>query len=179
MNINWVLGDQANLGGQDPQNFKNIGSLWGSWRTWKTCHTDNVICYNHDQARTLIQTDFADKCNFYVPENLFKTLDNPSGIKSYAGEFSHPITNPEEILAMLLASSVSDIVLLMGFDWPATRPTVSESQKYYDGMVYHIIGSSKAQWVHVDAVPDSRQDLAKFPNYTTDTLTNVFGLLAN
>ena len=179
MNINWVVGDLANLSGLEVPGIKNIGSLWGSWRTWKNCNTDNVICHNHDQARTLIQTDFADKCNFYVPESLYKTLDNPVGIRTYAGEFSHPITNTEEIVAMLLASSVSDIVLLTGFDWSSVRSEVSEAQRHYDGMIYHIIGSSKAQWVHIDAPKDTRQDLSKFANYTTDTLTNVFGLLAN
>jgi len=177
MNINWVLCDQIFLPPNiDIQKLKNIGSLWGSWKTWRSCLTDNVICHDPEQAKQLIQADFASKCNFYIPQTLYQTLEDKQNLQAYAGEFAHQVTNQEEIVAMHLASTVSDVVLLLGFDWSKS----SNNQKHYLGMIYHVIQSTpKIQWVMIDPPSSVPSEFTKLDNFSTDSLSSVFELLSN
>lgn len=178
MNINWVLSNNVSLPATvDIVQLKNIGSLWGGWQTWRSCQTDNVICYDATQAQLLIDTGFATKCNLYIPQALHQTLENPLGILSYGGEFSHDVDNKEEIIAMHLASTASDVVLLLGFNW--TTPT-TESQRHSHGMMYHVIQSTpKIQWVMINPPSTVPSELTKLGNFSTDTLSNVFKLLSD
>lgn len=178
MNISWVLSNTVKLPATvDVVQLKNIGSLWGGWQTWKTCQTDNVICHDPVQAQLLIDTGFATKCNLYVPKSLHDTLENPQGILAYGGEFSHEVDNKEEIIAMHLASTASDVVLLLGFNWIVPE---TESQKHYHGMLYHVIQSTpKTQWVMINSVTKAPAELTKLDNFSTDVLSNVFELLSN
>lgn len=180
MNVSWVLASSAAIPLNDINLYKNIGSLWGSWKTWKTCQTDNAVCHDPSQAITLIQTDFADKCNFYVPESFYKTLETPKRIKAYGGEFSHTVIDADEIVSMHLASTVSDIVLLFGFNWIPPSSSMIEPALHYAGMVYHIIKSTpKTQWVYLDPASKLDPELIKLENFTTDSLSSVFELLSN
>ena len=178
MNINWVLGNTVSIPATvDIAQLKNIGSLWGGWQTWRGCQTDNVICHDFEQAQLLIDTGFSTKCNLYIPETLYQTLASPPGIFVYGGEFSHKVNNKEEIIAMHLASTVSDVVLLLGLDWSTSD---SESQKHYCGMMYHVIQSTpKTQWVMINPPKIVPVELTKLNNFSTDTLSKVFELLSN
>lgn len=177
MNINWVLGNSVSLPANvDITQLKNIGSLWGGWQTWRICQTDNVICHDPVQAQLLIDTGFATKCNLYIPQALYETQDRSQGIMAYGGEFSHSVDNKEEIIAMHLASTVSDVILLLGFNWSAPE---TESQQHRHGMIYHVIQSTpKTQWVMIDS-GTAPPELTKLANFSQDTLTNVFELLSN
>ena len=178
MNINWVVSNSVRLpAGTDLTQIKNIGSLWGGWKTWKTCQTDNVICHDPAQAQLLIDTGFATKCNFYIPQALYQSLETAPGVMAYGGEFLHEIDNPEEIIAMHLASTAGDVILLLGFDW--TAPT-TESQQHYFGMIHHVIQSTpKTQWVMINPPAKVADQLTKLDNFSTDIISNVFGLLSN
>lgn len=117
MNVNWVIADTTILDPTiDISGMKEVGPMWGSWKTWRQCQTDNVICHDMSKAQELIKRNFHTTCNFYIPNENWVALDRPDDVRLYEGKFLDEF-QPDEIVAMHLAASVSDIVLLLGFDW--------------------------------------------------------------
>jgi hypothetical protein len=185
MNINWVLANNIDLDPTiDLKKIKNIGSLWGSWRTWRACQTDNVICHNGVKASELITKKVNTVCNFYIPSTVFVALDTPDQVLNYGGDFSHDIHEQDEIVAMHLAATVSDVVLLLGFDW-SSRPLPAEADKkllrhnYINLVREAVAGNPQTQWVLVDHDKNIMPELIKLPNLTKDTLDNVFSMLTD
>jgi hypothetical protein len=185
MNINWVIADGYHVDPTiDLTVLQNIGPIWGSWRTWRSCGTDNVICHNTAKAQELIQRDFQKNCNFFVPEKNFKSIGRPNGVQVYGGEFNEETNSIEDIIALHLSSSKSEIILLLGFNLQKISTEITDKFelhkiKNYYGLTRSLIASkSEIQFVLVDhpGEPDkSFQDLA---NLTCDTLENVLQLLA-
>jgi hypothetical protein len=182
MNINWVLADNLVL---DPtvnvDTMKNVGSLWGSWKTWRGCSTDNVVCHNLDKAGDLIKRDFHKGCNFYIANETYTVLGRPAGVKLYEGKFVDEF-QPEEVIAMHLAASVSDIILLVGFDWTkkerVTDKLIQHRANAYFDLIYHAVKDNpQVQWVLVDHVGELDPKLAELPNLTQDTMATAFSLL--
>lgn len=179
MNINFVLSNSAEI---DPvidlQRVKDLGSFWGGWRTWRSCQTDNVICYDLAKSKELIDREFYKICNFYIPNSVYATLDRPTGVKLYEGDFAHDLDNHEDIVSMHLATANSDIVLLIGFD-------LQEPIKLEDRLAEHratnyrnlvrqvIVDNPKIQWVVLDHPAEFRKDLQTLPNLGRDTLVNI------
>jgi hypothetical protein len=183
MNINWVLANHVNLDPTvDLAQIKSIGSIWGSWRTWRACQTDNVICHSGTQARELIEKRFPDVCNFYVSNEIYTALKNPDRVRSYGGEFSHDVAEQDEIVAMHLAAGVSNIVLLLGFDWTAQIGPSNNEKKllrhnYINLVREAMAGNAQTQWVLIDHPGKLVSELASLPNLTQDTMTAVIGML--
>lgn len=185
MKINWILSDSLVL---DPtvniDQLKNIGAFWGSWRTWRSCQTDNVICHDMSKAEELIKRAFHAVCNFYIPNSIYTSLDRPAGVKLYEGNFIHDVDRHEEIVAMHLSAGISEIVLMLGFDF-------SEQDKNPDKLAEHretnyrnltkqaMIDNPNTQWVMVNHLGAFRKDLQKVTNLSQDSLENVIGMLAN
>lgn len=185
MNINWVISDRAELDPTIPiSQLKNIGSIWGSWKTWRSCQTDNVICHDMSKANELIKRAFHAVCNFYTSNENYKLLDSPSGVRIYEGNFQHDVDFQDEIIAMHLAASVSDIVLLMGFDFTenTTNPDklLEHRAHNYRSLTKQVIKSNpNVQWVVVDHPSPFRKDLLELENLTKDSLNSVLGMLSN
>ena len=185
MNIGWVLADATVLDPtQDLTQLKNIGSFWGSWRTWRACATDNVICHDMKQADTLLTRQFQTQCNFYIPNDIYASLNRPVGVKLYEGKFMHDIDRQEEIVAMHLAAGSNDIVLLLGFDLQ-DRP--KNSDKLTENRIQHyrnlcrqvVISNPTTQWVLVDHPGEIGKSFASLDNLTKDSMTSVINMLAN
>lgn len=181
MNIAWVLADTCVI---DPTvdigSLKEIGPIWGSWRTWRSCQTDNVICHELTKAQDLLNRNFQNSCNFYIPNSAWTTLDRPDRVNLYEGAFVDEF-QPEEIIAMHLAASTNDIVLLLGFDWTerAKNPNRLEEHKFqaYRSLVSHAIADNLAtQWVLVDHSEPVMKMFSKLENLTTDTMENCLRL---
>jgi hypothetical protein len=179
MNISWVLSDTAVL---DPTvdivSLKNLGSIWGSWRTWRSYQTDNVICYDMNKAGELIKRDFHNSCNFYIPSSIHAPLQRPQGVNLFEGAFVHDVERQEEIVAMHLAASVSDIVLLLGFDFSEQSPYSDRLLEHrahnYRGLTKQALKDNPAvQWVAIDHPGQFRKDLLELDNLGQDTLTNI------
>ena len=175
MNISWVLADGIDLDPtQELEPLKQAGPFWGSWRTWRAYQTDNVICHNQDRADELLKRAFQAACNFYIPNSVYVALNQPLGVQVYEGDFVHEVEHQEEIVAMHLAASRSDIVLLLGFDWSQL------SQQHYVGLVSQAIrDNAEIQWVLVDHPGTVHPAMANLPNLTQDTMSNVLELLAS
>jgi len=179
MNINWLIGDSTNL---DPTvdllKLKKIGSFWGSWRTWRGYQTDNVICHDVAKAQELIDRQFYQKCNFYISNSAYQTLGRPENVKLYEGDFIHDIKNHEEIVGMHLVASVSDVVLLLGFDFTEKNALPDKLEQHrainYRNLVNEAIKNNPSvQWVIVEHPAEIRKDLLELSNLGTDTLSNI------
>ena len=181
MNVSWVLADTFVLDPTlDIKEIKEIGPLWGSWKTWRGCQTDNVICHNLEKSRELLQRKFQQNCNFYIPNSNWVTLDRPDGVKLYEGSFTDEF-QPEEIVAMHLAASQSDIILLLGFDLSEKHKNPNKLLEHqahvYRTLIKHAIEQNpEIQWVLVDHPNPIMKMLSKLPNLTTDTMDNCLGL---
>lgn len=185
MRINWVVANNFVLDPTiDLEQLKTFGSFWGSWRTWRSCGTDNVICHDMSKADDLIRRQFHVACNFYISNDTYVSLDRPTGVKLYEGTFLHDLDNHEEIVAMHLTASVSDIVLLLGFDFSEHPKLPDRLQEHrivnYRNLTKQAIKSNPTvQWVAVDHALKFRKDLLALENLTQDTLETVIGVLAN
>jgi hypothetical protein len=185
MNINWVLSDSTVLGPElDIDQLKQIGSFWGGWRTWRGCETDNVICNDLDKASELIKRNFQQGCNFYIPSSNYQTLGRPGQVRLYEGAFAHDVDHRDEIVAMHLAASASDIVLLLGFDWsepvPIADKLLEHRARNYRGLIRQVVAdNSRVQWVLVDHPAPIMKDLATLENLSTDTMATVLTLISD
>ena len=176
MNISWVIADGYQF---DPtinvDTIKNIGPIWGSWSTWRGCGTDNVICNNKTKALQLIDSKFNQGCNFYVSDNLYQELHKPVGVKRYGGTFQHDMHNTDDIVALHLANTGADIVLMLGFDLTLIDP----KNQHYHGHVFSVIKQHPdTQWVLVDHQKQLEKIYRDLANLTCDNLENVLKLLA-
>ena len=183
MNISWVIADSAEL---DPtQNIdalKRLGPIWGSWRTWRAYQTDNVICHNQVKAAELVKRDFQQRCNFYIPESVNMALGRPAGVRLYAGDFVHDVIRQEEIVALHLAATTSDIVLLLGWDLAKLKPNsdrLAANQAQHHRNLFHqaVKDYSQIQWVVVDHLNPLAPNLQELENLVTDTMDTVLTLV--
>lgn len=182
MNINWVLATDLDL---DPtiniSRLKDVGSIWGSWRTWRSCQTDNVICNDLVKARELVQRQFQNSCNFYVPRSMFVELERPTGVNVYEGQFNFELTNPDDVVAMHLAASKADVILLLGFDLGERTKLPDPYQEHlvnnYRTAVKHtILDNPNVQWVLIDHNKKLDKPFSKLENLTQDTIETAFSL---
>jgi hypothetical protein len=180
--ISWVLADSAELDPtQDIEDLKRIGPLWGSWKTWRAYQTDNVICHDQSKATELLQRNFQNSCNFYMPDSIYASLDRPGGVKVYAGEFVHDVIRQEEIVAMHLAATTSDIVIMLGWNLVKIKPDAdllraNQIQHHRNLIRQAFIDYDTTQWVIVDHADQIDANLAQCPNVVVDTLSTVLNL---
>ena len=184
MNIQWVLADNLTLDPtQDINKMKKAGSFWGSWRTWRAYHTDNVICHDMQKAQDLVKRAFHAACNLYIPNSVYSQLGRPPGVRLYEGNFmGHNVDHHDELVAMNLAASICDIVLLIGFDWTDQEPSKDKLQEVknrnYRGLVLQAIKSTPhVQWILVDHPEPVRKELTDLDNFGSDSFENVLALL--
>ena len=182
MNISWVLSDSIILDPtQDIDALKNIGALWGSWCTWRACQTDNVICHSQSKATELVKREFQKHCNFYISNSVYSSIGCPSGVRLYEGDFVHDVVRQEEIVAIHLAASTSDIVLLLGFDLTKfssnpDRLLANQAQHHRNLIRQAVMDYAQVQWVVVDHPDPLDPNLINLENISTDTLQAVLAL---
>lgn len=155
--------------------LRQVGTIWSAWNQWHQLLPHHTICHDMTRAKELIAGNFHHRTELFVPETVFNALNKPRGIKSYGGEFLHEIDQPEELIAMFLAASAADIVVLVGYDW---KPSDSN-----DALVTYaaenrmrvirdaIKDSPNVQWIiAAEAVPEQ---LKEFENVDHDTIENI------
>ena len=178
MNIHLVLADAIDLDpAVDLARVKRCGPLWGSWRTWRACQTDNVVCYDPVKAMDLVKAEFQNNCNLYIPKSV--QVKKGTRVNQFEGNFGEHVTrNHDELIAVNLASTRADIVLLLGFDWATETDLTNIQERNYRGLVLQAIKSKPdVQYILVDHTATLRPELQDLPNLDRDTLTNIFGLL--
>jgi hypothetical protein len=183
MRINWVFADSYQLDPTiDLDRIKAVGPSWGSWTTWRSCGTDNVICNDRAKANDLLKRAFQAVCNFYVPRKYYQDLGRPVGIKMYEGDFIEEPPHAEDIVGMHLASTQSDIILLVGFDFSSADDITDKMKKHnlknYYGLARSLIASNdQVQWVLVDHNAKMDKLFDGFDNLAKDSMTNALQLL--
>ena len=114
---------------------------------------------------------------------MFDLINRPKGVRLYEGDFmEHDVDNQDELVAMNLAASICDVVLLIGFNWsekPKNPDKLLEVKaRNYKGLVYQAIKSTPhVQWILVDHPEELNKELIELPNLDKDTMTNVINLL--
>jgi hypothetical protein len=185
MNISWVLADSAEADPtQDVADLKRLGAFWGSWRTWRAWQTDNVICHDQSKAAELTRRNFQTNCNFYIPNSVYTSLNRPEGVRVYEGDFVHDVERQEEIVAIHLAATTSDIVLLFGFDLAELAPDpdrlIAHRAQHHRNHIHQAIKDfAHIQWVVVDHAGDLDPNLVNLDNISTDTLQAVLALASD
>jgi hypothetical protein len=184
MNITWVVATGYQIDpAVDLDAMKNIGPIWGSWSTWRSCGTDNVVCHNLAKARELLQRDFQKNCNFYTPEQYHSDLGRPSDVRYYGGKFDEEIDHIEDVVSMHLSTAASELVLMLGFDFPpmaelTDRFELHKLRNRYGLMRSLIVGNPDTQYVLIDHPKQLEKTFQDLPNLTCDNLGNVLQLLA-
>jgi hypothetical protein len=185
MNISWVLADSTPADpAMDVAELKRLGALWGGWRTWRAWQTDNVICHEQSKAAELIKRNFQTNCNFYIPNTVYTSLDRPDGVRVYEGAFVHDVDRQEEIVAIHLAATTSDIVLLYGFDLTELEPDpdrllAHRAHHHRNHIRQAVKDFAQVQWVIVDHEGDLDPNLANLDNVVTDNLETVLALVSD
>lgn len=185
MNISWVLADTVEMDPtQSIDDLKRLGPVWGSWRTWRAYQTDNVICHDQFKSAELIKRDFQKRCNFYIPNSIYVSLERPSDVRLYAGDFVHNVIRQEEIVALHLAATTSDIVLLLGWNLSklrlnADKLVANQEQHHRNLLLQALKDYSQTQWVVVDHAGDLDPNLMNLGNLTQDTMQAVLALAPN
>lgn len=181
--ISWVLADSVEIDPmQDLAQLKKVGAFWGSWRTWRSCQTDNVICHDQVKAAELVQRGFQDLCNFYIPDSVHASLQRPQGILVYGGDFVHDTVRQEEIVAMHLAASTSDIVIMLGWrlsrlETNSDKLTANQQQHHRNLIKQAFVTYDQIQWVIVDHTEPVDPGLLALENVVTDNLSTVLTLV--
>ena len=174
MNIAWLFAESIDLVPTvDIKQLHAAAPIWGSWRTWRSYGTDNVICYNADQARKLVEQQYQKVCNLYIHQTVWEELGKPTTTRCFGGEFPHSFEFADNVVAMHLASAANDIVLMMGFELDSKQP----KSPYLDFVAQTVQTTPKTQWVLVDHEPKLAKSFAGLKNITCDKLQNVLQLL--
>jgi hypothetical protein len=180
MRISWIIADDFADPTIDPEQLKSIGPVWGSWRTWRAWSTDNVICHDLGRAQELIQRAFQAVCNLFVPNRHFSALNNPTRVGVYEGDFPGEMDNPEEIVAMHLASSSSDLILLLGYDLSKItaddRFDRHKKLNYMNAFRATINTYPEVQFVLIDHPGDLDKSFQSITNLTCDKFQTVLQL---
>ena len=182
--LSWVLADTTIFDPADDLNdFKRLGAFWGSWSIWRSCQVDNVVCHDQSKADELIKRNFQNRCNFYVPDSVYVSLERPNGVRVYAGEFVHDVIRQEEIVALHLAASTSDIVLLYGWDLTELELKKDSDRLQANQLMHHrnmvrsaLESYNQTTWVIVDHTGSLDPMIAQLDNVVTDTLATVLEL---
>lgn len=181
MRINWVIADEFVSPHVSPDQLKDVAATWGSWRTWRAWNTDNVLCHDRAKAQELIQRAFQAVCNFYVPKKNYTELGRPLKVNLYEGDFPGEFDHSEEIIAMHLVATQSDLVLLLGYN----LSKITETDKFLKHKKTNYLNAFRAtlntypetQFVLIDHPDDLDESLTKITNLTCDKFEAVLQLL--
>lgn len=180
MNIAWLFAENTLLPPTaDLTAIHDTAPIWGSWRTQRGYQTDNVVCWNSQQATQLVAQGYSSICNLFIHQKVYEQLGQPQRVRAFGGEFVHEVDSQDDIVGMHLVAAVADVVLLVGFDFgPTIEP--SESRLNYLGLAAQIINDqSQTQWVLVDHSDKLAEPFRDLSNITCDSMKNVLHLLSN
>ncbi len=182
MRVCWIVSENYIDPKTTTDQLHSIGPLWGSWRTWRSWNTDNVICDDVQKVKELVQRDFQKNCNLYIPNKTFGDAGRSPEVKLYEGNFPGELDRPEEIIAMHLAASGYDLVLLLGFELSDSdildKFQLHKRTNYINAFRATLNTYPDVQWVLIDH-PNPITKKITLPNLTADSLDSVMGLLAS
>ena len=112
---------------------------------------------------------------------MYTSLNRPDGVRLYEGAFVHDVDRQEEIVAIHLAATTSDIVLLYGFDLTELKTIpdrlLSHKAHHHRNHIRQAIKDyDQIQWVVVDHSGDLDPNLVNLDNVVTDNLETVLAL---
>jgi len=184
MNVCWVAAHNYTIDPTvDIEVLKSTGPIWGSWTTWRSCATDNVICHSLPKAQELVDRSFQTRANFFTHKDYYADLGRPAGVRLYGGNYNQIVINIDDIIALHLAASTAEIVLLLGFDFGEIFAKEDRFDQHkitnQHGLTRGVIVQNpNIQWVAVDHAPTLDKSYQVLSNLTCDNMSNVLKLLA-
>jgi hypothetical protein len=139
-----------------------VAPLWASWRLWRSYQIDNCVCGDTDEAEFCLKYQYNHYCNLYVPNSIEKSY---SRVIKYASHTVLKFSNVNDIIAMFLAGSQSDFILLLGFQ------NINWDNDYGQAFRAAVNNLPQTQWVNVSW--DGAENSLDLPNYTCDKFDNV------
>jgi hypothetical protein len=105
-------------------------------------------------------------------------------VRLYEGDFVHDVDRQEEIVALHLAATTSDIVLLLGFDLSTLHSNTDRLQahraQHHRNLLRQAIKDyHQVQWVIVDHTGELDPNLSNLDNILLDTMQTVLGMAAD
>lgn len=175
MNISWVLAEYAILPANiSAQTLNSVAPVWSSWRNVRGYQVDNAVCYDTQTAQQLINHDWHQLCNLYVPTELQQQIEK-SPVYSFGGTFDLDLTSKDDIVCLHLAASQNQVVLLLGFDFTVSN---NPAQITYLDLIYSTINLyPDVQWVLVNQSDNLYNKFKQLTNLTCDSIHNVLNLL--
>ena len=183
MKIGWALSEQIGKKVVDVDTLKDVAPTWGSCSMYNNYNVDNIICNDIKQAERLIQHNTQNEVNFYMPQEDFSTLGNPSNIKTFQGEFNDSNINfKDDIIAMNVVTATYDIILMLGFKFtkPKAKAEQLEQHKqlaYLYNIKTIIEDNEDKQFVLVNYKGKLSKDFDSIDNLSRDSLSNVLELV--
>jgi hypothetical protein len=183
MRVNWIFSANYNPEPEiDLDAMHNVGPSWGSWRSWRACNTNNVVCHERSRISDLLAREFQSVCNFYIPKSIYQEVGRPPGVRLYDGGFNDEVDDLEDIIAMHLVTTNSDLVLLAGFDFSEKEAKVDMIHQHRArnrlGLTQRVVANHpEIQFVLVDHSKSLDRVYSGLPNLTCDVMKNVLQLL--
>jgi|LakMenEpi03Aug12_release.lakeMendotaPanAssembly.Ray.scaffolds.fasta_scaffold157823_2 hypothetical protein len=166
LNIAWCIGSFVQEYSLPRiQQIKTLNPTWGGWYTYNFANTNNVICYNDKLAAQLIEKHWQDVCNLWVKDAVWR-----EGLYKFAGQISHPIEHPEDIIAVHLASQ-NDLCILIGYN------AQTDDQDYLGLLHAAITAYPDCQFIWVNDLALPEIPWATVTNLTCDNFENVLSYL--
>jgi hypothetical protein len=162
MKFAWVLSETLQLPPKyQIKQLQDLAPIWGSWRIWRSYHCDHCVCGDQQEAQYCIEHQYYCYCTLYVPDSVETKLPNTF---HYGSQGHLTIDNRNDIIAMHLAGSQSDLVMLLGFDYQKCGHVIDAVIDNY----------TDTQWVFVS---NMQQLINDRENFTCDILDNVLTCL--
>jgi len=178
MNIAWLFAENTLLPpATDVQAIKNVAPIWGSWRTQRGYQTDNVICWDSEQATQLVSQGYGAICNLFIHQTVYDKLGKPNNVRVFGGEFVHEVDSHDDVVGMHLVASAADVILMVGFDFTEPK-NLTESRTNYLGLAAQVVQDHpRQQWVMIDHPTELAKPFVGLENITCDSMKNVLQLL--
>ena len=152
-------------------------------RSWVKEEDAKAALLQHLKESEVIETKLVSPA---AAEKLLKAqkLKLPDGltVAISSGNTIAPESDPRPAVAMHLAATTSDIVLMLGYDLsklhlPEDRLEANRLQHHRNMIKQALIMYETVQWVIVDHTADIDSSLQDLPNLVTDSLASVLALI--
>jgi len=175
MRVNWILGiDAPVLDSATVEGMKDVAPIWSGTSRMQPGVADNLVCHDLIRGELMLRKRYDMIYNLYVTHRL-QNLGIDSQASYYQGQFDGAITAIEDIICLHLVASISDLVILVGFDLEtqAAAPE-SEAKRNRLGMIRQLMTNDQdLQWILVQDASGLDPAFGDLPNVSCDALENV------
>ena len=130
------------------------------------------------RSADLLARNFHQQCNLYLPNSAYQFLNRPRGVQLYEGNLQHDLDHPDDIVALNLAATVNDIVMLLGFDLRDPKLPEDRLLRHRMNNRFYLIKAAvennpNVQWLAIDTPQLVSDTFTNLPNFDQDLLSTI------